>query len=248
MLRQPVVERFRQKHPRVVSFVSGRFDTRYFIGLPLTLMVLAGAVNISLLSNLTESVMESEWVVTVDEKFTTMLFAMRSAWLSQVLYAFTALGDQLAVFIIGGVVTLILLLRRKWVSLFAFWLAMGGVGLSVRYGKMIISRERPADVAYYVVDHFSFPSGHATTVTAMFGMLAYFLYRHLDEPWQRKLVIWVAVLLIVVVSFSRIYLGVHFLSDVLAGFLLGLMWLLVGISLVEVMMYRKQRYNNLHHS
>lgn len=246
VLHQPVVVRLRQRFPRFTSFMAARFDTNYFVGLPLTLMVLAGAVNIMLLSNLTESVVESEWIVTVDKQFTTMLYSMRSDWLSQALYLITLLGNQEAVFIIGAVVSLVLLVKKNWVALFAFWITLAGVGLSVKFGKTIISRNRPvADVAYYMVEHFSFPSGHATTAIALFGMIAYLLHRRLRVPWQRRLLVTLALLLILLICFSRIYLGVHYLSDVLAGLLLGLLWLLVGISFVEVMQYRKKKLNNL---
>ncbi|AKD05523.1 phosphoesterase [Pontibacter korlensis] len=246
-MRQPIVVRLKQRFPRLTAFVAGRFDTTYFIGLPLTLIVFAGLVNMALLSNLTESVIESEWIVTLDKKFTSALFDMRSDRLSQALYTITWLGDQQAVFVIGGVATIAFLLHRHWVSLVAFWLALGGVGLSVRFGKTIISRNRPvADVAYYVAEHFSFPSGHATTAVVLYGMLSYLLYRRLSAFWQRALLVWETIIMIMLVGFSRIYLGVHYLSDVLAGFLLGALWLLVGISIVEVMLYRKIKYNSLH--
>ncbi|GAB3823291.1 hypothetical protein GCM10028895_30030 [Pontibacter rugosus] len=194
-----------------------------------------------LLSNLTESVMESEWVVVVDKQFTDLLYNMRTEWLSRVMYGITQLGDKLAVFLIGGVATVIFLARRKWVALLAFWLPLAGTGLSVRYGKTIISRERPADVAYYVVEHFSFPSGHSTTALVLFGMIAFFLYRHYNKPVLRKLSVTIAAILILFVCFSRIYLGVHYLSDVLAGLLLGSLWLLVSISIMEVLMYRQKK-------
>ncbi|WP_276498752.1 phosphatase PAP2 family protein [Pontibacter litorisediminis] len=247
VLHQPVVVRLRQRYPRLTSFVANRFDTSYFVGLPLTLVVLACLVNMMLLSNLTESVMEAEWVVQVDKKINTLLYGIRTDGLSQFLYTVTWLGDQQAVFGLGGVVTAYLLLRRKWLYILAFWLAMGGLGLSVRYGKTIISRSRPSqDMAYYAVEHFSFPSGHATTAMVLVGMLVYFLYRHQERKWLRYLLLVLGAILIALVGFSRMYLGVHYLSDVLAGFLLGILWLLVGISLVEVLDYRRKRYNNLH--
>ncbi|HEY4651419.1 MAG TPA: phosphatase PAP2 family protein, partial [Pontibacter sp.] len=127
-------------------------------------------------------------------------------------------------------------------AIVAFWLAMAGVGLSVRYAKTFISRARPADVAYYQVEHYSFPSGHATTAMALFGLLAYLYYRSSrTKKHFRKIIVWAAVVLILLVGFSRIYLGVHFLSDVLAGYLLGLLWMLVGISLAEVMHDRSKK-------
>lgn len=233
--------KFRQRYPVLSQFIINRFNTKVFVGLPLTLILLVFAVNLGLLSQLTESVLELAWVVTVDKKVTAFLFSMRSNTWSRIFYTITQLGEANAVFIIGGVVTVIFLYLRNFVAIVAFWLTMAGVGLSTRYGKTFISRERPEDVAYYAVEHFSFPSGHATTAIALFGILAYFLYRRYHAHTKRKLLLWLTALLILLIGFSRIYLGVHYLSDVLAGFLLGGLWLLVGISLVEVMQYRKKR-------
>ncbi len=234
--------RLRQRYPELSQFVVNRFNTKVFVGLPLTLVLLAFGVNMVLLSHLTESVLEMDWIVTVDREFTFLLYNARTDALSIVFYTFTQLGEREAVFLVGGVVSAVFLYRRNYVALLAFWLTLAGVGLSTRYGKTLISRERPADVAYYVVEHFSFPSGHATTAIALYGILAYFLYRHYHTHAQRQLLLWLAAILILLVGFSRIYLGVHYLSDVLAGFLLGALWLLVGISLVEVMLYRKKRH------
>ncbi len=239
--RQPLVKRLRKQHPAIWKFLIDRLDTKVFIGLPFTLITLAFALNVMLLSELTESVLQSAWIVTLDEAFTALLFKMRSGVLSEILFMFTQLGEQEAVFILGGLVSIIFLYRSNFVALFVFWFTMAGVGISTRYGKLLFSRERPFEVAYYEVEHFSFPSGHATTVVAMFGLLAYFLFRHYHTHPKRKLVPWLAGTLIITVGFSRVYLGVHYLSDVLAGFLLGILWLLVGVSLMEVMIYDKKR-------
>lgn len=231
----------------MASFISDRFHPKAFVGLPLTLVVVVATINVALLSELTESVMDAAWIVMADKEFTTSLYNIRSPWLSKFLFAVTQLADQQAVFIVGAFVSVIFLFRKRYLALTAFWLAMAGVGASVRYGKTFISRARPSDVAYYEVEHFSFPSGHATTSLALYGLLAYFLYRHYHRRSQyQSLAVWIAAVLILLIGFSRIYLGVHFLSDVLAGYLLGLLWLLVGVSLVEVMMFRKnkQPFNN----
>ena len=240
-LHQSTVQRFRQKYPGLASFISNRFHPKTFVGLPLTLVVVLAWINVTLLSELTESVMDAEWIVITDQKFTNFLYNFRTPGLSVFLYAISYLGEQVTVFIVGAIVSVVFLFRKRWVALIAFWLVMGGLGLSVQYGKSFISRARPSDVAYYQVEHYSFPSGHATTALALYGLLAYFIYRHYNRSPSRSLTLWVAGILIILVGFSRIYLGVHFLSDVLAGYLLGLLWLLVGVSLVEVMMYRKNR-------
>ncbi|PRY06061.1 undecaprenyl-diphosphatase [Pontibacter ummariensis] len=240
--RQPAVKELRRRYPHVFQVAVDRFSTREFVGLPLTLVFLVAAINILLLSELTESVMQAAWVVSVDKQFTAFLYSMRSERLSLFFYTITQLADQQAALLVGGLATIVLLYQKRYVALLAFWLTLAGVGLSVRFGKTIISRARPVDVAYYAVEHFSFPSGHATTAIMLYGLLAYFAYgRYSWHPMFRTLIPWVAAILILLIGFSRIYLGVHYLSDVLAGFLLGGLWLLVGISLTEVVMLRKER-------
>ena len=239
--RQPFVQRLKYRFPKTFSFLLRRFDTSTFIGLPLTILFLVIGINAALLSQLTEDVIESEGVVKLDEQFTAFLYSIRSNWLSQLFYALTQLGTREAVFAMGGLATIVFLYRRRYIAVLAFWLTMAGIGLSVQYGKKFISRDRPMEVAFYPEHNFSFPSGHATTSMALYGMLAYFMYRHLKRKRQRQTVLLASGILIVMVGFSRIYLGVHFLSDVLAGFILGAMWVLLGISLMEVMTYLQQR-------
>jgi len=241
LLHSPPAQRMLGQEPAWARFIGRRLRTGAFVGLPLTLVAAALGLNLLLLSELTESIIESEWVVVLDMRFTAMLYQMRSEWLSQVLYACTRLANRETVFAVGGVLTAILLYRKRAVALVAFWLVLAGVGLSVEYGKTFIRRDRPAKVAYYPVENFSFPSGHATTVVGLYGMVAYFLYRHLGRRRGRRIVLWVATILMLLVGFSRIYLGVHYLSDVVAGFMLGALWLLVGISGMEVFMYRKKK-------
>ncbi|WP_018479993.1 phosphatase PAP2 family protein [Pontibacter roseus] len=242
LARQPLVQRLQRRFPRAFRFLLRRFDTTTFIGLPLTILVLVIGINAALLSQLAEDVVESEGVVALDEKFTAFLYGIRSNWLSQLLYSFTQLGTREAVFAMGGLATVIFLYRRRYTAILVFWLTMAGVGLSVQYGKKLISRERPDKVAFYPEHNFSFPSGHATTAMGLYGMLAYFLYRHFrGQRRERRLSLLATGIAIVLIGFSRIYLGVHFLSDVLAGFILGAMWVLLGISLMEVLTYVQQR-------
>ncbi|MCC9136856.1 phosphatase PAP2 family protein [Pontibacter silvestris] len=241
-LHQPGVVRFRNRYPRAADSVAKRFDAKEFSGLPLTLLVLVFLFNLLLLSQLADSVVGAEGIVKLDQKFTAFLYEARFEQLSWLLYYISYLGSSEAVFMLGAVITVLFVIKRRFVAILAFWLVMAGMGLSVRYGKTYISRDRPADVAYYPVKNFSFPSGHATTAMALYGMCAYFLVRHFKKnSSKRKASSWAGVILILLVGFTRIYLGVHYLSDVLAGFLLGILWVLLGISLMEVLQLR-QRY------
>ncbi|MBC7708135.1 phosphatase PAP2 family protein [Polaromonas sp.] len=106
-------------------------------------------------------------------------------------------------------------------------LVYASVGTLVAFGgnttiKHIVHRARPETL--YVggmrIHSYSFPSGHAFGSTVVFGLLAYLAYQHLSHPWH---VITTAaiVILIVTIGISRVYLGAHFPSDVIAGWLLG---------------------------
>jgi undecaprenyl-diphosphatase len=81
-------------------------------------------------------------------------------------------------------------------------------------------------VGNYILNHFSFPSGHSTTVAAVFTMLAFFRQQHKNE-------LLIYVLLCPLVAFTRIYLGVHFLGDVVAGILLGFVCSILLILLIK---------------
>ena len=113
------------------------------------------------------------------------------------------------------------------------WILMAGVGLFVQVGKRTFIRARPTEVAYYTESGYSFPSGHSATAMTLYGLLGYWLVRGRRRIQNQWLVGICAIGLILVVGFSRIYLGVHFLSDVLGGYLVGACWLIVGIVLTE---------------
>lgn len=110
-------------------------------------------------------------------------------------------------------------LRREAISL----LIVGAGGQAVVYGlKEIFHRARPEAIFAHL--GYSFPSGHAFAAVGLYGMFAYWLGR--SASLNRRVAIWLgAALLILLIGFSRIYLCVHYASDVLAGFAAGLPWL-----------------------
>ncbi|QCR24235.1 phosphatase PAP2 family protein [Pontibacter sp. SGAir0037] len=236
--QQSEVQKFSKRFPRVADFIFQRFQTRSFTGLPLTLLLLGCMINLALLSRITEDVVQSEGIVVVDKHFTAFLYDARTGWLSKALYIITQFGSRASTYIVGALVTAMALYRRSYAFILAFWLTMAVVGLSVQYTKKYISRDRPVDVGYYEEPNFSFPSGHATTAIAQYGIVAHLLLQVFRDRWKRRVVLWLMAVLIIAIGFSRIYLGVHFLSDVLAGFLLGGMWLLTGISLIEIISFK----------
>jgi membrane-associated phospholipid phosphatase len=107
--------------------------------------------------------------------------------------------------------------------------------------KQLFARMRPSHaVNGAVADGFSFPSGHSSGTVVAFGMLAYLGLRLLPQRWHLPVLL-AAVLLALSVGVSRIFLRVHYVSDVAAGFASGTAWLAACITLVELSRWRQHR-------
>ncbi len=118
---------------------------------------------------------------------------------------------------------------------------IGITGYLITYSlKNAFSRQRPTEQLIETLTNFSFPSGHSTSAFLFYGLLIYLLW--LGKP-NKQLKIFVTIILgliALLIGFSRIYLRVHFMSDVIAGFCIGLAWLLLAIWLIERMEKRRK--------
>lgn len=141
----------------------------------------------------------------------------------------TYLGSSLAFLFMTFVISVYLISKQKlYVAIFLNASLLSARWLTVVL-KNLFERSRPAGEALTIASGYSLPSGHAIASMAFYGYLAVWLLRQKDRPAAR----WEAVslfLLIILIGFSRIYLNVHYLSDVLAGFVLGYICLRVSLS------------------
>lgn len=230
-VRNPTVKSFLDRHAKSVRFVSERFNPARFEGLPLTLLCLALGYSVVLLGGLVEDLLAVDPIVAVDKRLAALLLEFRSPFLLSVFIKVTLLGNWQI--ILGGVAlfSLYLFIEQRRYYLVFFWVSMGGCGFFTTLGKWFFHRQRPFDMTHLL--EFSFPSGHTTYTACFYGFLAYFLIRQTKSPSRRVDIVFTWALLVGAVGFSRLYLGVHYLSDVLAGALLGLSWFIIGISLIE---------------
>lgn len=186
-----------------------------------------------LLASLTWAVVTRQnLVVGTDTWFEYLLFDIRTPLLLRIFAGITFFGNVFVVGAIAGIVcaSLLFSVHRKS-YLLGFVSAMLGAGASLLVMKTIIGRPRPSGPIPSVIEHsFSFPSGHATATMALYGFIAFFLCRR--YPRSTRVVIATAATIIIATGFSRLYLGVHFSSDIIAGYALGGLWLLTGIALV----------------
>jgi undecaprenyl-diphosphatase len=119
--------------------------------------------------------------------------------------------------------------HRKELLLLVF--SVSGAALFNLLLKGVFQRERPNLYRLAEETGFSFPSGHSMAAFALYGVLAYLLWRHIASKKGRLALIALASLLVLSIGLSRIYLGVHYPSDVLAGYLASMVWLGLGIEL-----------------
>jgi len=99
--------------------------------------------------------------------------------------------------------------------------------------KQLFQRKRPLSPLLKAAKGLSFPSGHAIMAVTFYGLLIYILQHTITTEWLKWFLIIVVFVLIVLIGFSRIYLRVHYASDVAAGFIIGLLWLLLSLAVLK---------------
>jgi len=144
-------------------------------------------------------------------------------WLDPVMIAITRLGDQPVLFALLGLTFLLCLYFRAWRTGLLLVVVFGLAWLLTQVTKDAVARSRP-DVAYALVPRpksGSFPSGHATLALTFYGILAIALGRRFTSRWATILLALGTVVVVMLVGVSRLYLGVHFLTDVVGGWIAG---------------------------
>lgn len=171
-------------------------------------------------------------IIALDVKVENFFYAFRDLELVKFFIWITLLAKWQIVASSALTAILILWLWGKKTYIIPLLAVISGGGLFNLIGKLALHRERP-ETALYTESTFSFPSGHSTVAVAFFGFIIYILMRGGLKLKYKICISFFGVVLILLVGLSRLYLGVHFLSDVIGGYLLGLFWLAIGIAIAE---------------
>ncbi|HEX6980256.1 MAG TPA: phosphatase PAP2 family protein [Alphaproteobacteria bacterium] len=219
--------------PGLYAVLVARTRTDRFTGLPLTLIVCAAAYVAFLFGGLIEELLEADEVVWFDMAVNRALDGARIQPFLGAFLWITKMGEGPAVTAVCFAATAFLALERRWRFVPGLWTTMIGAQVTTWIGKYAIGRDRPEFLEIVTADSPAFPSGHATAAMAVYGFLAYTMLRRMKGLRARfEIVFWTAIL-IGIIGFSRIYLRVHYVSDVASGFLVGIFWLLVGVVVAE---------------
>jgi len=146
-------------------------------------------------------------------------------WLQPTMVDVTALGSGAVLTIIIVVTLGTLAVARRWLTAALVLAATVSGSLAVDFAKTLVARARPDVVPHLVeVSSLSFPSGHSANSAIVYLTIAILLAQVIERGTLRRYVAGVAVLLVVAIGVSRVYLGVHWPSDVLAGWSFGALW------------------------
>lgn len=182
-----------------------------------------------------EDVVSGDPLVRVDIAIYQALQDLRTAPADAVMLVVTELGDTVVVVAVTVAVLLWLLWKRCWRSA-SYWLgAIAGASAINTAIKVALHRARPTELLYSGWSAFSFPSGHSTVNLVLYGFLAFLIGRELRSAWRLP-VVFITLSLVLLIAFSRIYLGAHWFSDVIGGLAFGAAWL----AIIVIFYMRKQ--------
>ncbi len=234
---RPAVVWVRSRYPRQWRFLGRRFEPGEAAGLTLTLglaTVLALGVGFG---QLLDSVVESDGITAADRPVLGLLAAHRQPWWTTAATVITDMGSPVGAAVTGVAVGVVMAwLRRSWLPLVIIILGGAGIAVINTTVKELVSRSRPPQNTAVLGAHgFSFPSGHTTGTTVVWLLSAWMIGHWMIGRRIARIILWTGALLMIgAVGVTRVYLGVHFPSDVMAGWALGAAWTVIIALVVKV--------------
>ena len=226
----------RRRLARAFAFIRARLSPTGQFGLQLTLgaLMLIGAA--WLFGGIAEDVVHGDPLTVVDANVAAWFHAHAVSTLTPPMLVITNLHGTLGITLLSLAMAIVLIWKRAWDGLLALALVVpAGMLLNV-LTKHAFARARPSFVdPILILTSYSFPSGHVAAATLFYGLLATFMVTR-TETWRwRVLVVLSAFLIVALVALSRLYLGAHFLSDVLAALAESLAWLALCLTAVHTL-------------
>ncbi|QHE53898.1 phosphatase PAP2 family protein [Pontibacillus sp. HMF3514] len=189
-----------------------------------------------------ETVLEDE-KFAIDAATTEFINSISTPWIVNAMGLITEAGSVMFLTIASIILAIYLFFFSsfsRWVTVF-FAINMGGISALTKILKLSYARKRPSVLEKYDGTGFSFPSGHTTGSIVFYGFIIYLVtVSHLGKRLKWSLNIFIA-LFALCIGISRLFLGVHFITDVMAGISFGLSWLLICIMALEITLWNQRR-------
>ena len=220
----------------MIRFLQARLSPQGYLGLHLTVGRLLLIMAAWIFGEITEDVIDREPVTQMDERLARWFSEHNAPSLTATMLWITRLGSYAWVTILGTLTLAVSVVKRRWYDVFGLVLVLP-CGMLVNHAlKLAIHRQRPTWGNFVAeLNSYSFPSGHTMAATMLYGFIAVVAIRHFRSLRSRIWVASIAVLIVLSVALSRVYLSVHFLTDVLAAMAADLAWLSLCITAVATL-------------
>ncbi len=225
---------------KIKAFLAPKFKRDspylpYIIIIAIALVLVIGGINLFI--ELTDDLQEGD-LAAIDTQVTEYIVSFRTPARTEFFTWITHIGDIYGYLIIGSIFILVsALIFKSWKYIAQISVVLILATLSNMILKRFIDRARP-DIEHLVsVETLSYPSGHAMSAMAFYGFLIYLVYRFKISRALKLLAIAFLIFLILSIGVSRIYLGVHFPSDIAGGFIAGFIWVvfcILAFNLIEI--------------
>lgn len=208
----------------IPSWLRPYFTLYIVVGLSLCI------ISILIFGNIVDGVSENESIVQFDTALANALHAEATP-ASTAFFINVSLFGGTILFVWAVGLGVVLAIQRRWLAQLVWFITIGGGQVLNTLLKAFFARPRPTFTSPLVIEqYYSFPSGHAMMSFIAYGMLAYIICITLKNNLQRFIVVLLAIIMVTLIGLSRMTLGVHYFSDVIAGYAVGTLWLVTCIS------------------
>jgi undecaprenyl-diphosphatase len=212
--------------------IKNRFRAGKWYGTDLAVGMACCALSILAFLAIVDSLSEKGTLFHLDLTINAYVISVANPRLIGFLRTITHLGSIYLVVMVAVIVGIILVIRKNWWRLLALFLAVAIGQAVLNILKVAFQKPRPETEMF--VFSYSFPSGHVFSATVIYGFCIYLTFRFIRNATVKWIVSTLLAFLILLIGFSRIYLGVHWLSDTLAGYVTGFAWLLFCIFFAKI--------------
>ncbi len=239
------IEKSQRKYPSLFDWISKRLSLSRPDGLILTTGVIISLFSFFGFLEIVQDVLFKEVLINVDQRIVNLIPNIRTPSLTSFFSFITFLANTQTIIALTFFALVFFFVREQRFAAIIFSLALfleEFLGLVVKYA---VGRVRPEQtLSLLSVPSFSFPSTHVLRATVLFGILSYYLFKTFTSHVLRLFIIVGYIIAVFLVAASRVYLGVHYPSDVLASILLGLSLLALFITLSQIQL----RYHIFKHA
>jgi undecaprenyl-diphosphatase len=205
-------------------------EVRSLIFVEVILGIFASATSLFLYIYITNAVL-GRHTSQIDSAFFNLIYSVRQENITAVMLFISYLGSEVIIFT-SIIIVIFLTIRkhRRETVIFALMLLMGVAATTTL--KLLYKVPRPGIFALTTENSYSYPSGHALNSLLFYGAISYFVYHFTKNKKLSVFTLIMAIILVFLIGLSRVYLGVHHASDILAGFITGF-WLLTTTILID---------------